>query len=57
MRALNYEGVSRKYESIKEQLGERRRRLWAGAEAKELGYGGIRAVSRATGSSVRQGSC
>jgi hypothetical protein len=34
-------------------LSERQRRLWAGAEAKALGYGGVSAVARATGVSRR----
>jgi transposase len=49
MKALDYKPIERKYELVKGQLDERRRRLWAGAEARELGYGGIRALARATG--------
>jgi hypothetical protein len=31
------------------ELDERRRRQWAAAEAREIGYGGVSAVARATG--------
>jgi hypothetical protein len=37
------------YRAISPTLSERTRRLWAGAEALALGYGGISAVQRATG--------
>lgn len=39
-------------------MDERSRRLWAGAEADAIGYGGVAAVARATGlaiSTVRKG--
>src|SRR3954470_1194266 len=39
-------------------MDERTRRLWAGAEAGAIGYGGVIAVARATGmaiSTVRKG--
>ena len=35
--------------SSSEVLNERSRRLWAAAEAASYGWGGIRAVARATG--------
>jgi transposase len=38
-----------KYEALASDLDERRRRLWAAAEAKAAGYGGITMVVRATG--------
>ena len=41
-----------KYASLKAELDERGRRLWAATEAKALGYGGITAISRATGMAV-----
>lgn len=41
--------IKAKYELLKPTLDERSRRLWAGAEARELGHGGIIAVVRATG--------
>lgn len=33
-------------------MGERARRLWAGAEAGVMGYGGVAAVARATGLAI-----
>lgn len=50
--------ISVRYESLKGTLTERSRRLFAGSEALAFGYGGIAAVSRATGMSpatVRRG--
>jgi hypothetical protein len=41
--------VRAKYRAVRATLNERTRRLWAGAEAISLGYGGIRTVQRATG--------
>jgi hypothetical protein len=41
--------IRAKYRAIRAGLNERTRRLWAGAEAQALGYGGIAAVERATG--------
>ena len=41
-------GIGRRYEAIREGLDERGRRLFASAEARSAGYGGIAAVSRAT---------
>ncbi len=38
-----------KYSNIRHELNERSRRIWAAAESKSLGYGGIRIVSKATG--------
>lgn len=37
-----------KYETLKGELDERGRRMWAATEAKSLGYGGVAAVSKAT---------
>jgi hypothetical protein len=37
------------YRSLSVEMDERRRRQWAAAEARELGWGGVTAVSRATG--------
>jgi hypothetical protein len=45
--------IRRKYLAIKGALNERTRRLWAAAEAKEAGWGGVAAVLRATGMSSR----
>ena len=51
--------IKRKYNILCSELDERGRRLWAAAEASELGHGGIVAVARATGLSertIRRGS-
>ena len=47
-----------RYESLQGTMTERSRRLFAGCEALAFGYGGIEAVSRATGlskSTVKRG--
>ena len=41
--------IRRKYQPLQSALDERARRLWAGTEAKELGWGGATIVARATG--------
>jgi hypothetical protein len=41
--------IRRKYRSLEPELDERRRRQWAAAEARELGWGGVTAVAQATG--------
>ncbi len=41
--------IKQRYELIAGHLNEHQRRLWAGAEARVLGWGGIGQVSRATG--------
>jgi Rhodopirellula transposase DDE domain len=41
--------IRRKYQSLVPDMDERRRRQWAAAEARELGWGGISLVARATG--------
>ena len=41
--------IRRKYRAVLAELDERRRRQWAAAEARELGWGGVVAVARATG--------
>ncbi len=43
--------IREKFEALSSRLDERSRRLWAGTEARALGYGGISAVARATGMS------
>jgi transposase len=45
--------VRQRFADVKDTLNERQRRIWAAAEAKELGYGGISMVARATGVSRR----
>lgn len=45
--------VRRKWQQLRPTLNERMRRLWAGAEADVIGWGGVVAVSRATGLAIR----
>ena len=50
--------IAMKYRVLVSEMDERACRLWAASEARELGYGGISAVARATGlavSTVRAG--
>jgi hypothetical protein len=42
-------GVASRYTALVPHLNERQRRLWAGAEARALGRGGVSLVARATG--------
>jgi hypothetical protein len=52
--------LRKKFRAVLPALDERTRRLWAGAEARSLGRGGISAVAEATGMSrdtVRRGAC
>jgi transposase len=41
--------IVKKYHALSSHLDERARRIWAATEADALGYGGVSAVSRATG--------
>lgn len=41
--------VRRKFDALREHLNERQRRIWAGAEAREIGHRGISWVAEATG--------
>jgi hypothetical protein len=43
------ERIRRKFQSLGPVLDERSRRQWAATESRELGYGGVSAVARATG--------
>lgn len=45
--------IAQRFSSLEPFLDERLRRLYAAAEAKALGYGGVSAVARATGVSRR----
>jgi transposase len=45
--------VRRRFADVETMLNERQRRLWAAAEAKAVGYGGVSQVARATGISRR----
>jgi len=47
--AKQIRAIRRKYRSLLPVLDERQRRLWAAAEARALGRGGLAAVARATG--------
>jgi len=52
------ESMVRRYEHVKPHLSERQRRVWLGAEARELGRSGVRVVAAAAGVSpdtVRRG--
>src|SRR3954471_9002794 len=41
--------IQRKYQLLLPEMDERRRRQWAAAEARELGWGGVSLVAQATG--------
>ena len=41
--------IAEKYDSLRDVMDERMRRLWAATEARALGYGGVSIVSRAVG--------
>ncbi len=41
--------IRKKFEALRGSMNERVTRLWAGAEADAIGYGGVLAVARATG--------
>lgn len=49
MKALAHKTIESRYRKLSPDLTEKSRRHWAGVEAMEIGYGGISAVSRATG--------
>ena len=58
--ALAAESAARKYAVLRPHLDERQRRLLLGAEARELGRGGIKAVAGATGvhpDTIARGVC
>jgi hypothetical protein len=46
---VDEEAIGERYRALAGELDERRRRLWAAAEARSAGRGGIAAVVRATG--------
>jgi hypothetical protein len=46
---IDERAIRERYEAIREQLDERGRRLFAAAEARSVGRGGVMAVCRATG--------
>jgi len=41
--------IRKRFKALKASMDERITRLWAGAEAEAIGYGGVLAVARATG--------
>lgn len=41
--------IRRKFRALRPEMDERMRRQWAAAEAKELGWGGVSLVAKATG--------
>lgn len=41
--------IARKYNALCPEMDERARRIWAATEARELGYGGLSIIYRATG--------
>lgn len=43
------QSIARKYRALKSVMDERSRRLWAAAEAREIGRGGASIVHKATG--------
>jgi transposase len=54
MRNISMEAaVRRRFAGVRAVLNERQRRLWAAAEAKAVGYGGVSMVARVTGVSRR----
>jgi len=50
--ATAIKGIESRYRALAGLMDERMRRQWAAAEAKSYGWGGLRAVSRATGLSA-----
>jgi hypothetical protein len=48
LKYLPYNSIKNRYQRLLPELTEKTRRIWAAAEALELGYGGISAVSKAT---------
>src|SRR5689334_5246252 len=58
--AVAVDSLSRRFEALRPHLNERQRRLWLGAEARELGPGGAGVVAAAVGvaaDTARRGRC
>ena len=56
--AISVRRIAEKFESLRAMMDERMRRQWAAAEAHAYGWGGVEAVSAATGMSphtIRKG--
>jgi len=49
---IDEEAIGERYRALAGEFDERRRRLWAAAEARSHGRGGVAAVARATGMSA-----
>src|SRR3954454_1462027 len=48
-RMIDERAIEDRYAALRDQLDERGRRLYAAAEVRVIGYGGLAAVARATG--------
>ena len=48
-RMIDERAIEERYAALRDQLDERGRRLYAAAEVRVIGYGGLAAVARATG--------
>jgi hypothetical protein len=48
---IDERAIEERYVALRDQLDERGRRLYAVAEVRAIGYGGLAAVARATGMS------
>jgi hypothetical protein len=46
---IDEDAIRRRFEALRDQLDERGQRLFAAAEVRAAGYGGLAAVARATG--------
>jgi len=55
--AVILEALAARWKALVSIFDERNRRLWAGAEAHALGYGGASAVARATGLALNTVRC
>src|SRR5918996_3848464 len=48
-RMIDERAIEERYAALRDQLDERGRRLYAAAEVRAIGYGGLATVARATG--------
>jgi len=53
MKSLPFKSIKDRYTKIAPMLDEKTRRYWGAVEAEALGYGGVAAVSKATGMTPR----
>jgi len=49
---IDEQAIGERFRAMAGELNERQRRLWAAAEARSAGHGGIAAVARATGMAI-----